>query len=292
VRRNTLLGVAVSAGLAVIAASWPADAYAQRAGSRGRSGRPAIGRARSAVAVRPQVRVFSRPVYRSVYSPFYSPFYGSFYGSFGLFHGYPYYGQYPYPYPHPYSYRYDDRAELRIQVTPRDAEVFVDGYFAGLVDDFDGFAQRLRVEPGEHEITIYREGYRTWREQVRVRPRQSLNVRQALEPLPAGSAPEPRPSAAAGSPAQARGREGERRAYAAPAERGLLGSLSIRVQPADAEVWIDGERWNRPEGEDRLVIDLPEGSHRIEVRREGRQPYSTAVNIRRGEGETLNVTLR
>ena len=48
----------------------------------------------------------------------------------------------------------------RLQVSPRETEVFVDGYFAGVVDDFDGISQRLRLEPGEHEVTLFLEGHR------------------------------------------------------------------------------------------------------------------------------------
>ncbi len=43
---------------------------------------------------------------------------------------------------------------LRLKVRPRDAQVFVDGYYVGLVDHFDGFAQRLRLEEGTHHIEI------------------------------------------------------------------------------------------------------------------------------------------
>jgi hypothetical protein len=263
----------MSAGLAAAALLLPADAEAQ-------------GRAR------PRVRV-SRPVVvvrANYYRPFYRPyaFYGRsfFHGGFA-WQGYPY----PYPYPYPYyGYRYDDRAEIRIQDAPRDAEVYVDGYFAGLVDDFDGFAQRLRVEPGEHEIMLYLPGYRTWREQVRVRPRQSLQIRQPLEPLPAGAAPEPRPQPS--GPPPERARDPRPGAPGRPGQTGEMGQLSIRVQPMDAEVMVDGERWDWPEGESRLVIDIPEGSHRVEIRREGHRPYTTTVTIRRGEMTTLNVSLR
>ena len=87
------------------------------------------------------------------YRPYY-PFYASPY-----WFGDPWYGGYPYP---PYGYyRWEPEASVRIEVTPRDAEVYVDGYYAGNVDDFDGSFQRLRVEPGEHEIAIFREGFRT-----------------------------------------------------------------------------------------------------------------------------------
>ncbi len=280
VRRIVLPGL-VCLGLAAAASLWPAEAYAQ--------GR-AVPRVRQAPR---RVVVVRAPRYRPFYRPFYSPFYSSFYSSF---YGGFFWQRYPYPYPYPYpyyGYRYDDRAEVRIQADQKDAEVYVDGYFAGTVDDFDGFAQRLRVEPGDHEITLYHPGYRTWREQVRVRPRQSLTIPSVLEPLAAGAQPDARPDPPASPPRSERRRSGERMAVppATPAERGALGTLSMRVQPLDADVWIDGEAWDWPEGETRLVVDLPEGSHRVEVRREGHRPYATTVDVRRGEVTTLNVSL-
>ena len=39
-------------------------------------------------------------------------------------------------------------AALRLKVEPRDAEVYVDGFYAGLVDDFDGAMQKLKIVPG------------------------------------------------------------------------------------------------------------------------------------------------
>jgi len=36
----------------------------------------------------------------------------------------------------------------------RDAQVFVDGYYAGIVDDYDGVFQHLNLEPGTHRIEI------------------------------------------------------------------------------------------------------------------------------------------
>ena len=43
---------------------------------------------------------------------------------------------------------------LRIVDAPRHAQVFVDGYYAGEVDDYDGIFQRLNLEPGPHRIEI------------------------------------------------------------------------------------------------------------------------------------------
>ena len=55
---------------------------------------------------------------------------------------------------------------MRFEVKPKQAQVFVDGYYAGIVDDFDGAFQRLHTPPGAHEIELYMDGYRTARQQV------------------------------------------------------------------------------------------------------------------------------
>jgi PEGA domain len=69
------------------------------------------------------------------------------------------------------------------------------------------------------------------------------------------------------------------------------GTLAIRVQPADAEIFVDGEQWHFPEPSRSLVLELPEGPHRVEIRREGLQPYATTIYIRAGQAATLNVSL-
>lgn len=226
-------------------ALWPADAEAQRRGRR---------HVRAAVVI------------------------GAHYGPY-----YPYFWQrYPYGYPYRFG-RFDYRASLRIQNTPHEAEVFVDGYFVGRVDDFDGWAQRLHVEPGEHEIAIYLEGFRTRRTQMLLRPGESYRLNLGLEPLAPGEAQEPRPSPTGPPPS--------RGAYGGGRWADSLGTLSLRVQPADAVVFIDGERWDWPAGGDRLVVDVPEGERRLEIRRDGHEPYEATVTIRRGEVTTLNVSL-
>ena len=82
---------------------------------------------------------------------------------------------------------------MRLDVTPQNAEVYVDGYYAGVVDDFDGMLQRLRVEPGQHEITLYLEGYRATHQRVYLARDRTFKIKQEMEKLPAGEAGEPRP---------------------------------------------------------------------------------------------------
>ena len=268
--------------VAAMATLWPADALAQR-------------RVVRHVSVRPVVVVGA-----GYYSPYY---YDPFFWDFGGWYPYAQYPPYP---PRWYGYGYEPGVDLRIQVTPRQGEVYVDGYLAGTVDDFDGMLQRLRVPYGEHEIEIYLDGYQTIRQKMLFRPGESYRIRDTMKPLTAGDVAEPRPTPT--NPPEAPPPQpdpGVRRVpgrapartpppVAAPMDRGdraLFGTLSIRVQPAGAEILIDGERWDTPDGEARLSVDVIEGTHRIEIRKQGYKPYTSTVNLRRGETLPLNVSL-
>ena len=247
---------------------------------------------------------YGHPVYAAPY--FYNPYWWGFYGGFyGGFWGYPYFAA-PYPY---YGYPgygypgygfYDASADLRLQVTQRAAEVYVDGYLVGTVDDFDGVFQRVHMPLGEHEVTIYSPGFRSITQRMLFRPWESYKIKDTLQPRPAGEPDDPRPT-----PAPRPSREeappppGNQRMEGPPQQRGNrlqvepgngFGAVAVRVQPADAEVLVDGERWEGTAGE-RIVVQLTPGTHRVEVRKPGFRPYSTTVDIRSGQTFTVNVSL-
>jgi hypothetical protein len=218
-----------------------------------------------------------------VHSPLLYRYYDPFY--FGFAQWYP--GPYPVfglP-PFPAAFPADHIISLRLQITPRDALVFVDGYPAGVVDDYDGVFQRLRLIPGSHELTIYLRGYRTFRQAMYFNPGSGHTIKQTLIPLAPGEPeePEPTPRPLPAAPPPAGGA-----IQPAPAQRG---TLALRVQPADAAVYIDGELWRTPQGLDRLVFQLSEGSHRVRVDKPGLQPFTTEVDVRAGETTNLNVSL-
>ena len=71
---------------------------------------------------------------------------------------------------------------LRLKVKPRSADVFVDGYYAGTVDSFDGMFQRLKLEPGPHRIEIRQDGFDTLTFDVRIPPDETITYQGELQP--------------------------------------------------------------------------------------------------------------
>lgn len=113
----------------------------------------------------------------------------------------PFWGAYPYPYGvYPYGVRRE--ADVRVEVTPKQAEVYVDGFYAGLADDFDGVFKHLHTTPGGHAITLHLEGYRTITENIYASPNSTFKLRDTMNKLAAGetSDPPPLPSHPLGRP--------------------------------------------------------------------------------------------
>jgi hypothetical protein len=219
--------------------------------------------------------------------------------------GDPYFGEYPrWPpviYPHS-RVVFDGRAEVRLQVTPREAAVYIDGFYAGIVDDFDGFFQRLPLLSGGHTIALYLEGFGTITRRVYLSPGSDLSIRETLVRLPTGQASEP-PTLAAMLPPPPEG------SYIPPrtASRSTLpppiatqqpgvqtpgyGVLSLRFRPADAVVSIDGQEWiTAAPGE--LVVHLAVGLHVVEVKNNGSRMFMTQIEILEGQTIELNVAPR
>jgi len=262
--------------------SVPALAHAQRGGGGGRG--------RAVVAARPVVvSPFFSPYFSPFYSRYYDPFFFDVYGW-----GFP--GFYA---PAFYNRGMVEDSSARIQVTPRQTEVYVDGYLAGVVDDFDGMTQRLRVTPGEHEIELYLDGHRTISQTIAFAPGQSYRIRHTMEPLVAGEAaparPTPRPGAQAPAPRGPFDAFGQPYGRGPAPQPGMSGgregsTLAIRVQPGDATILIDGERW-QGSGSERLEIQVTPGEHRIEIQKDGYQPFTSTVRVRPGETNAVNVSL-
>jgi hypothetical protein len=150
--------------------------------SRPRDGRTAIGTAVTRVG-RPPVRgdggYYYDPFNR--YSYYYNRYpYGYYWPGYGMGIGY-FYDPWMWGYGSPYGYggggyyddpysgygggysrgQYRDVGSIRLKVKPEYGQVYIDGYYVGEVDSFDGVFQKLPIEAGAHRVEIRAEGYET-----------------------------------------------------------------------------------------------------------------------------------
>ncbi len=198
---TSMLAIALGAAMAA-----PADAQHRRGGG------PAVsGRATHAVPAPPRTTYGGRYYpyrypYRYGYGPRFNlalgfgyPF-GYPYGYYGYYGwGYPYGYGYPYAYGYPYgsygypAYAYGSPAygyggaghaygSVKIADAPKDAEVFVDGYYAGIADDFDGSFQHLDLEAGPHKIEVRAPGLATTSFDVNVTPYRTITFHARVRP--------------------------------------------------------------------------------------------------------------
>jgi hypothetical protein len=145
------------------------------AASRARGTAPAIG---TATAVGP---VAHAGVPTRVVVPaygFYPGFGWGYYDPFWYGWGGPYY----YPYVVPES---AVTGGLRLEVKPKTAQVFVDGSYAGVVNDFDGHFQRLTLTPGGHRIDVTAPGFEPLMFNTYIQAGHTTDYKGTLAPAPA-----------------------------------------------------------------------------------------------------------
>jgi hypothetical protein len=73
-----------------------------------------------------------------------------------------------------------DAAELKLDVKPERAAVFVDDGYVGHVADFDGAFHAMLVTPGKHRIKVELPGYQTFETEVNLLPKQKSKVETDL----------------------------------------------------------------------------------------------------------------
>ncbi len=147
-----------------------------------------------------QVGHYYNPYYR--YNNYYSRYpYGYYYAGYGFGLGY-FYDPYLWGYYSPYAWGYGapyyygggggyygggggygggysrensrDIGGLRLKVRPIQGQVYVDGYYVGEVDSFDGNFQKLQIEAGAHRVEIRADGFETVQFEVMITPGETV----------------------------------------------------------------------------------------------------------------------
>ncbi len=222
----------------------------------------------------------------SVRPYFWYPWWGWGYAN-GWWWGWPY--LYPY-YPPPRSYPYYGPAAteevqgapavVEIDAAPSSAAVELDGEEVGLARDYNGAWDRLEISPGAHVISLSAPGYKTLEVQLEASP---ASYHRFVYRLEKGEGLDPRSNARKGleAPAPERYRRGPPSAGAVTVRGGFL---RVRVAPADAAVYLDGDFLARAGELARLHGALPvaAGSHRVEAVRPGYRSASEEVTVEDG----------
>jgi hypothetical protein len=198
---------------------------------------------------------------------------------------------------------------------PERTRVYVDGYYAGIADDFDGIFQRLYLPPGRHEISLKLDGYQTHRFKVYVPVDQTIKIHHVMvrgtgetEDVVGNPYDEERARDLAArddrrdedeDDLEDRARDDhydrddryERRSPAREDERDNAdaGTLRLDVRPSDASVYVDGEF--RGTGRQAERLRLAPGRHRVEVVRPGYRTVERELEVTAGEVKDLEVEL-
>jgi hypothetical protein len=179
-----------SAGATSSATANDADGFAH---GRPRDGQPVTGHA----VPRPN----STPVPGGGATIIIPGYYGGYYpwafGGLGFYGGYtagyydPLFGVAPYdpydpydPYFGPQGSAPSETGGLKLKIKPNNATVYIDGYYVGVVDDYDGVFQKLSIEPGEHRVEVRAPGYETLTFEIRIEPGHTTTYRGELQKLP------------------------------------------------------------------------------------------------------------
>ena len=199
----------------------------------------------------------------AVYYP--GPWYG--------WYGYPGYSPSPWSKLPPVSIAADwAMSKVRLEVTPKSASVYVDRYYAGTVDDFDGFFSPLSLPAGVHLLEIRKEGYRTLVTEVNLEAGQTIRYKRTMEPIDAAATP-------------AEHREPFDQTDDPERFVQISGHLRFDVRPKDAEVYADGYYAGIADdftGSSQLLALAP-GRHHIELRATGCESVEFDVNVEPGQ---------
>jgi hypothetical protein len=226
--------------------------------------------------------------YGYYWSPWYYPSYGGWYGGYGHYGYGPGYGG-------GYRRGYGNAGSVRVMVEPRQTKVYVDDYYAGVADDFDGIFQRLNLSTGRHDISLRLDGYETHRVKLYVPLDHTLKIKHEMvrgssEKVSESTVGDPVDEARySRDPDDDYENDRDHRDETRPDNRGERGTVRLDVTPSDASIYVDGVF--RGTGQDLRRVTLPEGTHRLEVVRPGYRTLERDIDVTAGEVEEVDVDL-
>lgn len=150
----------------------------------------------------------------------------------------------------------EDFSVSGIELEPADGLVFIRSQPSGASVTANGEFQGLTpievaLPPGQdHQLTFFSNGYQSVSRSIRTQPDQEQEITVTLDPV--------------------------------------LASVEVLAEPADAQLYINGELRGRVN----QTYELMAASQQVEIRREGYVPYMADFTARPGMGQQIRVTLK
>jgi len=73
-------------------------------------------------------------------------------------------------------------SQVKLDVTPNRAAVFVDEGYVGTIKDFSGLGRAMVIAPGKHNVKIALAGYQDFTTEINLRPKQQITIKTDLAP--------------------------------------------------------------------------------------------------------------
>lgn len=241
---------------------------------------------------------------------------GHLWGGYYDWGHYHYRGYYPWYWPWwPSVYIESDRysaddgwGAIDLDVSPERAEIYLDGQYIGIADEYDGFPSYLWLEKGTYDLAIYYEGYETIFRQVSIYPGIVIDVEDRMRSGESIHPDDYGPTSTVRRDARIeRNREKEEAARAAEARAeevwsedspvagasDKVGRLYISVLPSDAAVYLDGHFLGTAGeiGQLSAGMVVQPGDHVIELVRPGFETYRKEIVVPPGERTTIELEL-
>lgn len=202
----------------------------------------------------------------------------------GVWYDWPYgYSPYGYPWPAPYPFPMSDvlAGSVRVDVSPKNADVYVDGFYAGIVSDFNGIFHHLTMTAGPHVIEMRKTGLEPLAVEIYVQPNHTITYRAAMQSVQAGSAADETES----------GLDTPAAVGTTPAA--VPGDLYFDVTPKDARVYIDGYYVGTVGDWDgrRQRLTLASGAHHVELQAADYEPVQFDITIESRQTTTYRTAM-
>lgn len=209
------------------------------------------------------------------------------------------------------TYSADDGwGALDLDVRPERAEVYLDGQYVGIADEYDGFPSYLWLEKGTYDLAIYLDGYETLFRQVSIYPGIVIDVEdrmrsgESIHPDDYGPTSSIRrdariernrekEAAARAAEDEARAREVWSADYPSSSVNDGVGRLFISVLPSDAAVYLDGHFLGTAGeiGQLSAGMVVEPGDHVIELVRPGYETVRRDLVVPPGERTIVEIEL-